>query len=257
MSGTQDWARKQKTGGDAYRKVLLRAIADYADWEEGTCWPSIDTLANDCECHPNTVRRRLHELEKLKFISLQKRSGSSYFITLVGYKEWHLGLPVTKIDTPTYQVALPDGEGYLAGSPPLPTREDTPTCQVAEHYHLTTQLTNKRDDRTDSSTTGGVEEKVFYQDGNLKLCESLNQFWLKQFDGNQDDLNLALIQIAGYVQPNSRTSSLEKQTSSQLAKITRERRERDQRYRSAAWNKSNNKKSLKELSEEALNNLGK
>ncbi|WP_210482720.1 helix-turn-helix domain-containing protein [Microvirga antarctica] len=67
------WAAAQKTGSPA-RKALLLAIANYAD-EDGVCWPSRETLADDSEQSVDSVDRHLRELEASGFIRRTSRGG--------------------------------------------------------------------------------------------------------------------------------------------------------------------------------------
>lgn len=76
-------------------------------------------------------------------------------------------------------------------------------------------------------------DRAQLKNGNLVLDESLRRFWLEQFQGDEQRLQLALIQAAGYVQANS-SRLLEAQVGAQLARIVADKRDRDQRYRAAA-----------------------
>lgn len=70
------WSIRQTTGA-AGRKVLLLALANYAD-EKGVCWPSQATLARDTEQSVDTVQRQLKKLQDLRMIDrerLPKRRG--------------------------------------------------------------------------------------------------------------------------------------------------------------------------------------
>ncbi len=73
--------------------------------------------------------------------------------------------------------------------------------------------------------------RVTYENGRLQLHNGLEQFWLGMF-GDPEMLDLALIQAAGYVQPNSR-KPLEAQVSAQLARKLADKREKDARYEKA------------------------
>jgi DNA-binding transcriptional MocR family regulator len=64
------WAIRQTTGA-ARRKILLLALANYAD-KNGVCWPSQETLARDTEQSVDTVQRQLDVLEKLKYIQRER-----------------------------------------------------------------------------------------------------------------------------------------------------------------------------------------
>ena len=64
------WALGQTTGA-ARRKLLLLALANYAD-ENGVCWPSQETLARDTEQSVDTVQRQLDVLEQLKLLTRER-----------------------------------------------------------------------------------------------------------------------------------------------------------------------------------------
>lgn len=220
MSATQDFVRKQQTG-DPFTKLVLRVIADYANWETGICYPSIETIAADCEASESTVRRRLQDLQKQGFISVEIKSGRPNVITLLGYAQWFASLPVRSFDRGVPQTGVSTGQGGVSG------RQGRGVHGTPE---ISKEIYNINNIKEDSSTTDEFDRgRVYFQDGNIKLCDSLNLFWLEQFGNQQDDLNLALLQIAAYVQPNN-VHGLEKQVSSQLARIVRDRKDRDQRY---------------------------
>jgi len=69
--------------------------------------------------------------------------------------------------------------------------------------------------------------------GELALTNGKRADWLKRFDGDETGLDLALMQIADKVQPNS-TRTIEVQVEAQLAGIIQRKREQDQRYLKAA-----------------------
>jgi hypothetical protein len=64
------WAMRQTTGA-ARRKLLLLALANYAD-KDGICWPSQVTLARDTEQSVDTVQRQLDVLEGLKILQRER-----------------------------------------------------------------------------------------------------------------------------------------------------------------------------------------
>jgi len=68
--------------------------------------------------------------------------------------------------------------------------------------------------------------------GTLSLTGTLHEFWLSKFS-DVGQLELALIQAAGYVQPNS-AQPLESQIGAQLSRIVRETADKDRRYAQAA-----------------------
>jgi hypothetical protein len=65
------WAQNQKTGSPSGKAVLL-VLANYAN-EYGVCWPAQNTLALATEQSPDSVQRRLKELEKRNLIKKRKR----------------------------------------------------------------------------------------------------------------------------------------------------------------------------------------
>lgn len=76
-------------------------------------------------------------------------------------------------------------------------------------------------------------DRVQYANGRLTLFNGLKAFWLEKFDNDEERLELALVQAAGFVQPNS-TRPLEAQVSSQLARSAADKLDRDKRYAAAA-----------------------
>lgn len=76
-------------------------------------------------------------------------------------------------------------------------------------------------------------QDVLFQNGKLTLLNGTRVDWLKRFSGDEERLDLALIQIAPVLQPNS-NRPLTAQVDSQLARIAGEKRDRDVRYNQAA-----------------------
>ncbi len=65
--------------------------------------------------------------------------------------------------------------------------------------------------------------------GLVKLVNGTRQEWVKMFQGDEENLDLALIEISGKIQSNS-NRTLEQQVMSQLAAMVRDRKDRDARY---------------------------
>lgn len=80
--------------------------------------------------------------------------------------------------------------------------------------------------------TFGYDERARFENGQITLDDSLRQYWLDRFDGDAGRLDLALIQAAGYIQPNSRRP-IEAQVSAQLARAVSDKLDRDKRYAAA------------------------
>lgn len=66
-----NWA-KHVTVGDAMRKSILFVLADYAD-EQGSCFPSQGTIAEQSEAGERTVRRILAEFEERGILTRKHR----------------------------------------------------------------------------------------------------------------------------------------------------------------------------------------
>lgn len=69
--------------------------------------------------------------------------------------------------------------------------------------------------------------------GRVRLVNGTRAEWLERFGGDSDALDLALIEVSGEFQPNSRSHTPKQQIERKLAGIVRKRREQDSRYRSA------------------------
>jgi len=67
---------------------------------------------------------------------------------------------------------------------------------------------------------------VTFASGKIELHNGTRADWLARFDGDAETLDLALIQAAGYVQPNNTVKPLEAQVSAQLARIANDYRQR-------------------------------
>lgn len=78
-----------------------------------------------------------------------------------------------------------------------------------------------------------AHDSVVFQNGKLKLLNGTKQEWLKQFGDDEIGLDLALMEIAPFIQPNS-NRSLQVQVVSKLARAVRDKRDKDSRYAQAA-----------------------
>lgn len=67
-----NWAWQQG-GMGAGAKIVLLALAEYADRQDGTCFPSRKTLAAECEMSPATVTRALATLAELDMVKVDER----------------------------------------------------------------------------------------------------------------------------------------------------------------------------------------
>lgn len=67
------WALEQNTGGDPGAKLVLIALADHHNKSTGRCFPSRALLAKEAMCSESTVDRKLALLQKLGFITVERR----------------------------------------------------------------------------------------------------------------------------------------------------------------------------------------
>ena len=58
------------------QKIVLLKLADNAN-ESGTCWPSLNTIAEDCGCSVRTVSRAIAHFESINLISHDRRYSKS------------------------------------------------------------------------------------------------------------------------------------------------------------------------------------
>jgi len=77
------------------------------------------------------------------------------------------------------------------------------------------------------------EVQVEFDGRAITMSGKLRAFWIDRFSGDEARFELALIQAAAYIQPNS-YRPLESQVGAQLARIAGSKRESDQRYEKAA-----------------------
>ena len=87
------------------------------------------------------------------------------------------------------------------------------------------------------------EPRLSLENGRLMLFNGYRQLWLDKFGGDEERLDLALIDAAGAVQ-NQNPIAMERQVSRRLAQIAGDKLDRDQRYAKAA--KANAKTAPKE-----------
>lgn len=67
------WALSQKIPGT--NKLVLIALANYADEETGHCWPSVEKIAKQASCSPRSVHSYIGALRRNGFLDV--RSGRS------------------------------------------------------------------------------------------------------------------------------------------------------------------------------------
>lgn len=127
-------------------------------------------------------------------------------------------------DARVYRNSLRELSLYNNNIPPLSPKGEKRTTAARG-------LTGKQNDPFGLTTDyGNVTRDAA---GMLTLHNGTRQFWLERFGGDEERLDLALIQAAGYVQPNA-VKPLEAQVGAQLARILAEKTDKDRRYEAAA-----------------------
>lgn len=245
MSATFVWACDQKPG-DPLAKNILFVLSSFANWDTGECFPSLSRIAEIAECSRRTVIRKLEQLEKAGFITIKPRkAGSSNFITLKGYLEWrkdskNQGKKIGKTteESGDTQSLVTDSHQCHTDTRVVTHSHQGSDTQSPITSNRTSNLTNnsfaenKKEMERELSGLSNEEPRVEIRENKIFLCKPLKEEWLSLFNNNEQDLDLALVQIFPYLQ-NRNPVQLEVQVNSQLSRICRERRERDARYASS------------------------
>lgn len=113
-----------------------------------------------------------------------------------------------------------------------PVQAEKTQCFLRANKEPELEKNNKGDTRANAADATQIE----FDGRAITLNGKLRAFWVDQFSGDDARLDLALIQAAAYIQPNS-FRPLEAQVGSQLARIAGSKRESDQRYERAAKNR--------------------
>ena len=71
---TEVWEHSEAEGT---ARLVLLALADHADDETRSCWPSIGRIAKKCRVHKDTARRHLHALQELGEIRIEDQKGGT------------------------------------------------------------------------------------------------------------------------------------------------------------------------------------
>jgi hypothetical protein len=97
-----------------------------------------------------------------------------------------------------------------------------------------------------------LNEGIEVVDGSVRLVNGTRAEWLRRFGGDEEALNLAVMEAAGGLQPNSK-KPIKPQIERVLAKIVRESRDKDKRYAKAAEkNRSEPRQQRKSTSESIM-----
>lgn len=273
MSATQDFVRELRVG-DPLARLILRTIADFADWRTGECWPSLTTLSWEAEVSERTIVRKLKELEEKNFIKIVSRKGHdgrnlSNLITLCGYADWRSKIVVGVNSNVTIPTACETGPLLPHRQDPTATQSPKPINRTYTNKNLSSNAHDKplvtippsdeevfNEGRVEESKnkkpsianptsqvepviswskvlSEGQDSRATLVEGKLVLVPEFRAEWLELFGGDEQSLNLALIQIVPLVSPAKAGTALELQVSSQLARLLRDSKDRDKRYSAA------------------------
>jgi hypothetical protein len=140
----------------------------------------------------------------------------------------------------------PDGGGVI--------REMT---NIQERDSVSKKKGGKRDNLWQQSLNPQDHGGVLFENGKLTLLNGERSFWLDQFGGDERRLDLALIQIVPYLQPNS-SKPLQSLVSSQLAAAVGRMMDADKRYRKKpAEQAKGTTKRIEEMATAALEKQGR
>lgn len=89
----------QQKGLKPAAKIVLYWLADHHNGETGACFPSLNTLANECEMQRSTVVRHLDALEEMGLIERIERTRPNGSRTSTAYK-LSIKQPVAKSNSP-------------------------------------------------------------------------------------------------------------------------------------------------------------
>lgn len=179
---------------------------------------AVSWLAHRWNWTPKTVRRFLDQLEKDGMIELTNPAAEK------GNQIGRQANVITVCNYEAYQTA--HGSQEKSKGQPQDNQRATTGRPEGNIYK-----DNKGTKEQEKTISFAHDERVTFEKGELQLFNGVRQFWLNEF-GDEHALNLALKQAAGYVQPNS-MRPLEAQVSSQLARMARDKRDKDTRYAKA------------------------
>ena len=146
-------------------RLVLLVLADYADEDGGSCWPSVKTIARETLLSERQVQYCLRSLEKMGEISIEKGGGrrsNRYRVLMAGVQNLHPpsnGRGATHF-TPGVQPIAPD--------PPIdPPKEQLPAAAPRERprnevWDALSELFGEPETRTGQKLRG-------------KVCASLQQ----------------------------------------------------------------------------------
>lgn len=203
------WAFEVQVGHPT-RKLILIALADHCDHLH-RCWPSQAKLATRAECSVDTVQRHLASLVEQGLVTRQRRDREGGGRTSDLY--------ILQVESLSRNLRPRDKAAPVRGGA---------TAMVRQEPSLEPSI------KREGAERGlGSEERIRWEGADLVLSNEERSDWLKDLFPDEASLALAVQQSAGYVHARSGLLLL-RQARGQLARIARERREKDARYGAAA-----------------------
>lgn len=255
----KDWAHlvaaRDKALSPTSRSVLTFFLT-HVNREHGYDWHSAAAIARDLSLSPNSVNRAFGELAAGGYIlreevavrgthaSRQWRTTVPVLVEVAGNiaaereAKAHRGAPQENGQAPPRKI----GEGPPENAEGLPKQMAEGPPKIGEQTFI-----GKEDNCFNEPVRCAPSDgsRVQIVDAQIRIVDDLWAFWLERFGGDAGRLDLALIEVAGRIQPNS-SRPLEAQVSSQLARIAAERHDRDRRYAAAAAKSGGNGGSYRE-----------
>lgn len=134
------WAWDQRVGDPAAKLVLMK-LADQAN-DQGKCWPSQRSLADECEMSLNTVRRKLELLYAAGLVSAEQRRRDDGGLTSLMYRVGFVPL-------------------RPSGVTPYATSDAPPTPTVAQHEpSLEPRPTSDAVTPTEDERTASIRDSI-------------------------------------------------------------------------------------------------
>lgn len=163
------------------------------------------------------------------------RNSSSEKGTTVPEPQFRCGTPVPEERNHSSENAEPQFRGKERVSPHTPFPKEI-TSHLVESSSTTSGRARAAGKGFWTTTLNPSGQQghagVTFENGHLQLNNGTRQRWLDQFDGDVQRLDLALIEIAGQIQPNS-GRPISVQVESLLARKAGDKRDRDRRYAKA------------------------
>lgn len=219
------WAYQQKCSAPL-AKFLLITLANYAN-DQLEAWPSKSRLAEDMGCSESSVCKHLQTLESDGLVAVEARFVDNVQLTS---KIRILASPNCGVVVRHAEGGGPSGgEGVVRHADTEPSLRTTNEPSGAQARGTTGREFWSKVMTPPNAYDGGVR----FDGGKITLVNGTRTEWLAKFGNDAESLDLALLEIVERIQPNS-NRPISAQVNAGLARIVRERRDRDRRYADAA-----------------------